>query len=69
MSEEIAHLDAERELFLMEKRCKALEKELRSFTEAARSWHQCHHTSAEIQCDWFCECMLRAEPLLKGLVG
>lgn len=38
---------------------------LRAFVAAAKSWHDFHHGSKDIQCDALCECIPAAEEALK----
>ena len=32
-----------------------LESALKRFIDAANSWHELHHATSPVQCDWFCE--------------
>lgn len=34
---------------------------LQAFVAAAKSWHDFHHGSDTIQCDWLCECLPAAQ--------
>jgi hypothetical protein len=42
---------------------------LEAFHAAAKSWHECHHSSAGIQCDRFCDNMKFAEAAIKKARG
>ena len=41
---------------------------LRKFVTAAKSWHDFHHGSATVQCDWLCECIPAGEAALAKAV-
>lgn len=49
-------------------RLSACEKSLRGFVDAAKSWHDFHHGSCNIACDWFCENIPAGEAALAGSV-
>lgn len=40
---------------------------LQRFVTAAKSWHDFHHGSQTVQCDWICECMPAGEKALAGI--
>lgn len=40
---------------------------LQRFVTAAKSWHNFHHGSETIQCDWLCECIPAGEKALAGI--
>lgn len=42
---------------------------LRTFVTAAKSWHEFHHGSQTVQCDWICEAMLAGEAALAKAEG
>ena len=42
---------------------------LRKFVTAAKSWHDFHHGSDTIQCDWLCECIEPGEKALAKAEG
>ena len=41
-----------------------LRKVLSGYLDAARSWHEMHHPTGTIQCDWFCDLIPQAEAAL-----
>jgi hypothetical protein len=45
-----------------------LYEELERYVNAAKSWHECHH-SGIVQCDLFCDGMAKAEAALKKARG
>lgn len=40
---------------------------LQRFVTAAKSWHDFHHGSQTVQCDWICECLPTGEKALAGV--
>jgi len=42
---------------------------LRKFVTAAKSWHDFHHGSETVQCDWLCECIAPAEVAIAKAEG
>jgi len=40
---------------------------LQRFVTAAKSWHDFHHGSQTVQCDWICECLAPGERALAGI--
>lgn len=40
---------------------------LQKFVTAAKSWHDFHHGSQTVQCDWLCECIVPGERALAGI--
>ena len=40
---------------------------LERFVTAAKSWHNFHHGSQTVQCDWLCECIAPGERALAGI--
>lgn len=40
---------------------------LQRFVTAAKSWHEFHHGSSTVQCDWLCECIAPGERALAGI--
>lgn len=44
-----------------------LRSALQRFVTAAKSWHDFHHGSKTVQCDWICECLPAGEKALAGV--
>jgi hypothetical protein len=44
-----------------------LRSALQRFVIAAKSWHDFHHGSQTVQCDWICECMPAGERALADI--
>lgn len=42
---------------------------LQAFVTAAKSWHDFHHGSDTIACDWLCECIPAGEAALAKAAG
>ena len=42
---------------------------LRKFVTAAKSWHDFHHGSETVQCDWLCECIAPGEAAIAKAEG
>jgi hypothetical protein len=40
---------------------------LQRFVTAAKSWHDFHHGSQTVQCDWICDCLPAGEKALSGV--
>ena len=40
---------------------------LQRFVTAAKSWHDFHHGSETVQCDWLCACIPAGERALAGI--
>jgi hypothetical protein len=54
------------EMKRLDRRISELEQALRPITMAAKSWHDFHHSSKDIQCDAICEALPAA---LKALAS
>lgn len=60
-------LGQEQGLEIMRDENEQLRAALQRFVTAAKSWHDFHHGSETVQCDWLCECIPAAERALGGI--
>ena len=42
---------------------------LQRFVNSARSWHDFHHESEDVRCDWLCDCIEPGEAAIAAATG